>query len=170
MNAMLRSRINRMLGEHGLAQLDDPGLLPQLAFLVRDHDHFRSILVECEPAERANCYNALAPNLRFEAKPLDVYVSEAGQIAEREQQMGWTGDHFEPFMTPEITTTNTVQRLVEQAVAKECLTVCCRRCLKEESFYGTDRWEAVVAAREAGWIYSLDRQVEFCPQYPDCGK
>jgi len=81
----MRKRINRMLGEHGLAQLDDPGLHGQLAYLVRDHDHFRSLLITAPPEHRGLMYDAWAPNLRFKAHTLEQYLMEARADAEARQ-------------------------------------------------------------------------------------
>lgn len=169
MDSVLKRRINTYLGHNGLGQLDDPGLLPQLGYLVRDHDHFRSLLVACVPEERRNMYDALASNLRFKARTLDEYLTEARQQAEAEQLPTWHGDHFEPFKVPEITTTNTlVEGLITEAVAKVRLDVTCKKCMRAESFYGTDKYEALKAARDAGWAYSCadGEGVEICPECP----
>ena len=181
MHPALKRRINRFLGDRGLAQLDDPSLSSQLAGFVRDHDHFRAILMECDPAERSNCYDALAPNLRFRAKPLEEYMAEARNQAEREQ-LPWIAEDgtLQQYHPPEVRSQsaidgkviddrNTIEGALAPIVAKWQLTVRCKRCTREAVFYGTDKWEAVMAAREAGWIYSLDRQVEYCSDYPACG-
>ena len=82
-----REQINRHLGQHGLAQLDDQSLVLQIAYLIEGHNHFRQLLCRCVPEERRNMYEALKPHLRFRAAPLDVYIAEAGRIAQNEQQM-----------------------------------------------------------------------------------
>ena len=94
-----RARINKYLQSHGLGGLDDPTLNVQLAFFVRDHEHFRSVLLRVDPAERVNCYNALAPKLRFQAKPLEDYIREGKEIAEKEQLPSYDEKTFEvkPF-------------------------------------------------------------------------
>ena len=78
-----RARMNKHLQSHGLGSLDDPTILLQLAVLVRDHEHFRTVLMKVTAEERANCYKALAPKLRFKAKPLEIYEMEAKKDAER---------------------------------------------------------------------------------------
>ena len=85
MNRALRRRINQTLGEHGLGQLDHPGLVNQLAYLVRDDEHFKSLLIACEPSERGHMFAAMAPNLRFKPKTLDQYLTEARENAESMQ-------------------------------------------------------------------------------------
>lgn len=79
------NRINNLLGSYGLGQLNEPGTVAALGFLVVDHAHFREMLNGCAPAERVNMYEALRPHLRFPAKPLDVYVAELADLAERKQ-------------------------------------------------------------------------------------
>ena len=121
-SARERLEINRYLGKHGLATLDDPaGLVQQLAFCVRDHIHFRQILVRCEPEHRHALYEAFRPHLSFEAKPLDVYVAEAGADAEARQlpTVGPDGQ-LQPFRVPEVTTdVDHAQGAVDRALAKQ---------------------------------------------------
>ena len=106
MNNSLKHRINKYLGEHGIAQIEDaPQLLMQLGFLVRSHEHLRQLLVACDPDNRAAMYDSLTPNLRFKAKPLDAYIAESGQQAESRQlpTVGPCGT-FAPFRVPEVKT------------------------------------------------------------------
>lgn len=105
MNRALRKRINRTLGQHGLGQLDHPGLVHQLAYFVRDHDHFRSLLIACEPAERRHMYEAMAPNVRFKAHSFEQYLAEARTDAEARQLPIQAEDGtLKPYQVPEIKT------------------------------------------------------------------
>ena len=105
MNRALRRRINKMLGEHGLGQLDHPGLVNQLAYLVRDHDHFRSLLIACEPDKRTDMFNAMAPNLRFKARTLEQYLTEARADAEaRRLPIQAEDGTLKEFQIPEVKT------------------------------------------------------------------
>lgn len=157
-----------MLGRAGLATLDDPaGMCQQLGFLVEGHDHFRQLLNRCDPEHRRDMYEALKPHLRFEAKPLDVYISELGQIAEREQLPTIGPDGlFQPFHVAEIRTD--LERAVDQAIAKWTLTVVCRKCTREAEFYGARKADCVQAARDAGWVLQIigDTKFEICPECP----
>ena len=105
MNRALRRRINQTLGEHGLGQLDHPGLVNQLAYFVRDHEHFRSLLVACEPDKRTGMFDAMAPNLRFQARTLEQYLMEARQDAEaRRLPLQAEDGTLKEFQIPEIKT------------------------------------------------------------------
>jgi hypothetical protein len=75
-----------MLSNHGLPTLDAPnGLMEAMGRRIVDHGHFRSLLSRCDPRERYTMYEALKPHLKFTPKPLDVYVGEAGYIADKKQ-------------------------------------------------------------------------------------
>jgi hypothetical protein len=147
-----RQAINHYLAKHGLGRLGDPGLLAQLGYLVDDDAEFGRLLNICEPEDRRAMYDALMPNLRFKARPLEDYLREWRETAETRQLPVMNPDGtFRPYQVPEITTE--VQALVEEAVAKYHLILTCRRCTREETFGGTDKYTAVRNAREAGWVY-----------------
>jgi hypothetical protein len=80
-----KAQINRELQRIGLGKLSDPKLFDQMAFLVRDHDHFRGMLMHEEPSNRKQMYDCLASRLRFKAKPLYDYEAESKRIAEEKQ-------------------------------------------------------------------------------------
>lgn len=78
------AEINRMLQSHGLGRLEDGNrLLSQLGYLVRDHEHLRSLIGRCPPEDRVAMYESLKPSLRFAAWPLDVYVARTADLADR---------------------------------------------------------------------------------------
>jgi hypothetical protein len=172
-----------MLMSHGLGRLEDgTGLLSQLGFLVQDHEHFRSLLVRCEPENRSAMYNSLTPYLRFAAKPLDVYIAESKERAANQNlptidEKGNINFNSKPTPTidqevaaiaPDLDqdTTAIVQRIVGDAVAKWTLEVTCRKCTKFATFTGIRKADAVDAARDAGWAYDSWRDgSEICP---DC--
>lgn len=167
-SAAQRSSIDKVLMAHGLGRLrDGAGLVAQLAYLTRDHDHFRSLLNRCEPTERRNMYEAMRPYLRFDPKPLDVYISELAMDAEARQlpTIG-EGGKFVPYSgAPEIV--SEAQDALDEGLAKGHLTLTCRKCTRTETFAGYDKADAVKKAREAGWIYSaLGEGVEICPDCP----
>ena len=167
MDAILRSKINRYLGDRGLSTLDNPGaLVQQLGYHVRDHDHFRQLLTQCEPAARTAMYDALSPHLRFTAKPLEDYMIAAKELAEREQLPQWDAktQTFTTYKPPEI---RTVEAAIAEAVAKFRLELVCKKCTREAVFFGVSRPDCVKAARDAGWAYAdptIERVAfEICP-------
>ncbi len=178
--------INHFLRSNGLAGLSEAGaLMTQLAYLVRDHAHFRSLLTACEPAERGEMYSALAPNLHFKARPLADYLIEAAQDAERRQlpTIGEDG-HFKPFRVPELNSAPAAHNkpiddaaiattAVAEVIAKERLWVSCTVCTREDVFRGFTKQDALDDARRAGWRMGIKRGagdipaaseiVEVCP-------
>lgn len=166
-----KDRINRMLGLHGLGSLDDPGTVQQLAYLVADHEHFRQILSKCAHSLRRQMYDAMAPYLRFKARPLDVYVSQCGELAERMQWPTLDGaGALRPFKPPAPVGSDAAiaQAAVDRAMAKGRLTLTCRKCTRVEEFYGERLVDAVQAARVAGWTYDElgGTGQEICPECP----
>ena len=49
-----------------------------LASTIRDHAHFQRLITESDPSMRQEFYDSVRPHLKFRAKPLDVYVNDAG--------------------------------------------------------------------------------------------
>lgn len=135
-----------------------------LARTIRDHKHFETLLTSCGPEERQDFYDAVSPHLRFTAKPLDVYVALAGQMAEREQLpvMDKEGK-LHPFQPAQ--DVQTAQKMLAAAIAAKILTLKCAKCTKEEQFFQVGD-ETPVAVRkkalQAGWILVPE---EICP---DC--
>ncbi len=81
-----RNKVNRELQRLGFGNLKDPRLHLQFAAVIRDHAHFRGILMHIpEGLDRKQWYEALAPNVRFKAKPLADYEMESKQLAEQNQ-------------------------------------------------------------------------------------
>ena len=167
-----RRRMNNFLANRGFATLDDPSaMVRQMGFIIPDHDGFRALLATCEPEYRTGMYNALKPHLRFEAKPLDVYLAEAGSMAEAKQlpTIGDDGGSLQPFRAREIMTPEYIaQQALEQALLQHHLTVTCRKCTKQAQFHGARKADAVQAAREAGWVYDTLTGAgrEICPDCP----
>ena len=175
-----------MLRSHGLGKLDEPGMLPALGFLVQDHEHFRSLLARCEPEKRQDAYNCLAANTRFPAKPLDVYMAETAERAERMKLPTLQPDgtfKFDPPATPEFGDTSAdiakavakvrdiqgAQFGVDGAFAKHHLVCTCRSCTKQEAFIGDTKDDCVWNAIQAGWVHYFNangKAVDICPNCP----
>lgn len=157
--------LNRVLALAGFGQLDDPGLPAQIAYLIEDHDHLRSLLTACTPEERGHMYEALAPNLRFKPLPLESYMIEARRLAERLPVWDSEQGKFVETAAPDI---RTAQAAVNDAFAKGSLELVCRKCTRSEVFPGEDRAEAIKRARDAGWTYDEVKGDgrEICPNCP----
>src|SRR5271166_5161743 len=83
--------VNKQLQKLGFGTLKDPNLFDQMAMVIRDHTHFRRLLMSVEEGQRHIAYEALASKLRFKAKPLEDYVIESRTLAEQNQL-----PHYDP--------------------------------------------------------------------------
>lgn len=165
--------VNRYLGAHGLGTLGENAgaAVAQMAYLVVDHDHFRSLLMACEPPMRREMYGAMTPHLRFPAKPLEDYIIEGKRIAEQEQlPVATEGGGMRAFNVPEIVSPELAeaQAAANLALAKGALEMVCRKCTRVERFPAPDRATGIKAARDAGWTYDEVKGDgrEICPACP----
>lgn len=83
--------VNHKLQKLGFGTLKDPTLFDQMAAVIRDHTHFRRLLMAVEQGQRHVAYQALAAKLRFKAKPLEDYEIESRTLAEQNQL-----PHYDP--------------------------------------------------------------------------
>lgn len=167
-------QIDRFLRNRGLGGLDDKNLTHQLAFLVRDHEHFRKILTACEPDKRKAAYDQMRPHLNFQAKPLDVYMAESAEVAERRQlPTYYAADDIRPYKPAEVGEKK-LEAKIEDALSRAViemqaetkrgrLTVTCRKCIAEASAFVNDRQEGYMALAALGWKFEGDKAL--CP---DC--
>jgi hypothetical protein len=183
-----KRRMNEHLQSHGLGSLDDPTILLQLAVMVRDHDHFRAVLMKVTADKRALCYQALAPKLKFKAKPLDVYVMEAKQAAERMQLPTYDPNtlavtEFKNAPISELAkqaisgktleerkaaaaverAENAIAEDLGQGLARGRLFISCTHCDFGATVYATDKIDAYKTLAANGW--HLEGEKAFCP---DC--
>jgi cytochrome c5 len=142
-----QKKVDRALKTRGLGGLDDPNILKQLAFLVRDHAHFRKMLIVLEPRKRYECYTALSPYLRFKAKPLDDYIIEAKELAGREHQKA----AYEATPELDLIAQDAIRKAQAAEEGKGLLKLTCRTCDRSEGFTGKTADEAYAAARLDGW-------------------
>jgi len=145
-------RMNAYLGKHGFSPLTDPNVIPQLALMISDHERFRKLLVTVEPDKRLEAYEALRPHLRFEAKPLDVYVAEAADIAARSQEQS-------PL---EMLAQDAIRRNQRDLEARGVFTLVCERCTKEAHFRAKNRYQGAEDAKQLGWV--KDSGKIYCPE------
>jgi hypothetical protein len=163
-----RAKMNDFLAKKGLGGLDDPNLFHQMAFLIRDHEHFRGILMLVPPQDRYTAYTALAPKLTFKAKPLDDYEAEAKYEAERKQLPvidSRTGELRE-FKAPDINelATKAIKDAEKAETAKGNLRLTCSKCTAYGTFPAKNRVQAYFDAKVLGWM--VEGETAICPKCP----
>jgi hypothetical protein len=172
--------INKQLQKLGFGTLKDPNLFAQMAMVIRDHQHFRRLLMAVEPSQRHVAYEALASKLRFTAKPLEDYEIESRTLAEQNKL-----PHYDPkslavteWKPQEITlnpktdaSTSTaasdassetrLSKVAEEAIdrdlreasaTQEC-TLVCIHCTREQKFRVKKRSAMPKVARQYGWTF-----------------
>lgn len=153
----------------GLAGLTDPNLILQLANMVSEwpgdkHEYLTDLLITCEPENRYEMYNAIAPKLRFKALSFPQYES---QIALRAGEMVSQGrvkvEGEEP--KPIEVGFRKLEIVAREEATEVMATVSCHFCPRIERFLGETAVEAIVKARRAGWMRDKVLNKETCP---DC--
>ena len=165
-NQQETNSINRVMKAWGLGSLGEPGSIEALARMVQDHEHFGELLRACEPSLRRDMYDAMAPNLRFQARLLDWYVIGAKEHAESMQYPTIDDKgNLKPYMMPRVENTaeNTAAAI---EVPFECFWIKCARCSKESFFYADRLCDAISEMRHAGWGW--DETVNARHVCPNC--
>jgi hypothetical protein len=168
MNAKDKRKLENELIVMGLAGLNDPDLIQQMADLVSawsgdKHEYMRDLLNECDPENRYELYHAIAPKLGFKALSLPQYEAQialkAGQMVsqgrmrvegERPRSIE-IGGHKLAVVSPRDGT---------HAVA----TVRCHLCKNGDSFLAETPAGAMTEARKAGWVRDKALNKETCPE------
>lgn len=186
--------MNTHLKAHGFGALDDPTIVQQLAFVIGDHERFRNMLMKVAPAERANAYRALSTHLRFKARPLETYVMEAKQNAEKLQLPLYDSKtlavrEMNPTVVSEVAleaisgktlvlrqeerraqervilAENAIAESFGQEKARGRLEVFCSKCMFGTSVYANSRADANLTLAANGWQMSISGKKAYCP---DC--
>lgn len=140
----------------GLAGLESPLLIEQMAALVTDHWFFMGLLNEVVAEQRTAAYEAIRPHLKFKPWPLEDYISALAREA----------SELESRMTP-ISVGGAKLRVVPQYEATGVvLTFTCAKCTKMARFYGETPVTAAIEARKKGWVRDLLNNNEICPKCP----
>jgi hypothetical protein len=168
MNQKEKRKLETQLIAEGLAPLNDPELIEQLANLVSNwpgdkHDYMRDLINECEPENRYEMYHAIAPKLRFKALSLDQYLA---QIALKAGEMISQGRmKVEGVAPPPIVIGEQKLAIVPRSEATGALaTVRCHRCPKVDRFHHETPAGAMIEARKAGWTREKGVNKETCPK------
>jgi hypothetical protein len=172
-------QVNRELQRLGLGHLKDPNLMAQMAFLVRDHAHFRGMLMHMPPADRHEAYKCLAPRLRFKALPLEDYEIQSKQEAEKRQLPEYDPKTLEArewgsrnVETPEYkaeprsvlteTAEKAIARDLREAGAKYQLELVCSICTFEQKIRVKRKSSAYKIAKQDGWTFTEQGKKALC--------
>lgn len=166
MNQTEKRKLETQLLEMGLAKLNDPELIQQLANLVSAwrgdrHEFLRDLLNECDADKRYEMYQAIAPKLQFKPWPLQQYemqIAEKAGALVSQLKMRVEGSRPTPIQVGRDTFVRVPKALSNQAVA----TVRCHRCPKVERFADDTPAGAMLQARKAGWIREPGINKECC--------
>lgn len=166
------ARFRQYMDLHGMDHVTSKReLLEHIAFCCKDHEEFRKLLDKAPPARRQRAYDLLTPHLQFKVKPLDVYIAENQNEAERKQlPVIGEGGKLIPFRRPEIESAeNILDKILAAKLLEFHLTLTCRKCTVAQTFDGGRKVDAIFEARNAGWVYDeIDGHgYEICP---DCSE
>lgn len=141
-------------------------ILQFLAKGIEDHEKFRKVLVTTDPELRKDAYETLRPMLKFRAKPLDVYIMESAQQAERERLavVDPTAPGGYREFTPARNAIDAEQIEKRIPVTQRWGMLLCRKCTRTEQFLGDTTVDCRIAAVKAGWVYEGETWVcQKCP-------
>jgi hypothetical protein len=144
----------------GFGSLDEPGTIQALARIVQDHEHFGEILRACEPTLRREMYDAMSPNLRFKARPLESYIIRAKEhAASMEFPTMDANGNLHPYTMP------TIGSWPPPPLPQFELFAQCGGCQKEQFFYGERKVDAIAVLRREGWAWDeMTGKAYRCPE------
>lgn len=156
--------VNKELQRLGFGTLKDHNLFDQMAMVIRDHQHFRRLLMSVEQGQRHIAYEALAAKLRFKAKPLEDYEIESRTLAEQNQlphydprTLAVTGWKPQEIQTQEFKLAKVAEQAIDrdlrEAQATQSCKLACFRCTYEQSFRVKKRSIMPKVARDHGWTF-----------------
>lgn len=163
-----RSKVDHELRRLGFGGLDDPNLIPQIAFFITTHEQFRGQLFSVLPEKRRIAYEALRPHLRFAARPLDVYEAEIKLMAEQKQLPTYdpkTGELI-PMKVGSVELDQLASDAIQQKKHEDkggALELVCTKCTVFEHFRAAKKKDAQKAAHAAGW--RSDGRKTYCPPH-----
>jgi hypothetical protein len=163
-----KRRVENELMVMGLAGLEDPELIDQMARLVSEwpgdkHDFLRDLLNECDQDKRYEMYEALRPKLKFKALAFSQYEAQIALKAGAAVSRGHMRVEGPAPKSIEIGGQKLAivpRQHSEGAVA----TVRCHRCPKTDQFLAATPTGAMIAARTAGWVRDKALNKETCPE------
>jgi hypothetical protein len=173
-NAKQKRQLDNQLLAMGLARLDDPELIGQLAALVSEwrgdrHEFLQDLLNECDADKRSEMYNAIAPKLTF--KPLSLPQYEC-RIAEKAGRMVSQRRARVEGSAPKPIEIGGHQVQITTPDQANCgwVIVRCHKCGVEKRFLADTPVGAIIEARKAGWRKDPGVNLELCPECPETTK
>ena len=168
MNAKEKRKLENTLLAEGLAGLNDPELIQQLANLVSNwrgdrHEFLRDMINECEPDKRYEMYHAIAPKLSFKALSLEQYEAQimeraGAMVSQRRIKVEGSRPHAIEIGGHKIPIVS--QREADSAI----VTLRCHKCSKTDNFIAQTPIGAMIEGRKAGWVRDMGLNKEICPE------
>ena len=166
MDQHVKRKLENELMVLGLAQLKDPALIQQFAALINNwrgdrHEFLMGAINECDPALRAEMYEAIKPHLNFKPLPLqaiEAHIAERAGAMVSQRKMRVEGEEPRPINIGNQTFVKVPRPLSTGAVA----TLKCYRCNKVERFPADTPAGAMVLGRKAGWTREPGVNKEVC--------
>src|SRR5258708_32998443 len=161
-----KRRLENELVVMGLAGLNDPELIQQLADLVSawpgdKHDYLRDLLNECDQDKRYEMYEAIAPKLKFKALAFEQYeaqiAAKAGSMVSQ-GRMRVEGSAPKPIEIGGSKLRAVPRELATSAVA----TLQCHVCSKVGKFLADTPAGAMIEGRKARWMRDPGVNKEMC--------
>lgn len=171
MNQDEKRKLETRLVAMGLNGVKDGDMGMAFAKIVEDfpfdkHWFFRGLLNECEAHRRREMYEAIVPHFtRFQPKSLETYLMEITEEASRmvsHRVMRVEGRR------PDAIEVNG-ERFIEAGGTEGSHTVVVMRCIKcqrRKLFVDETNVDAIMKARQAGWVYVPVQDVNICPKCP----
>jgi len=132
------------------------GLVPELAKLLTSHEDFAGLLNSCAPAERAPLYDAIAPHLPFEPYSVETYMAQMKERAGKSESR----------LNPITVGAEKYREVPERHATGVVVTFTCARCPRSKNYYGDTPVNAVIQARQDGWVRDVAIEKEICPKCP----
>jgi hypothetical protein len=164
------AKVNKELQRLGFGTLKDPNLFNQMAMVIRDHTHFRRLLMSVDEGQRHIAYQALAAKLRFKPWPLEDYIIESRTLAEQNQL-----PHYDPktlslkeFEVQNVKTEleavaeEAIDRDLREGQATQQVELVCKKCTRAQKFRVKSRRTLYKLAAEHGWF--IEDKDCFCPK------